>query len=65
MMVIVITRRMMNTKLMLEKTVDLLMNLAVVSVGVSVFEGVWYGLPVALFSYLVGLVICSRIGGQS
>lgn len=55
----------MNTKLMLEKTVDLLMNLAVVSVGVSVFEGVWYGLPVALFSYLVGLVICSRIGGQS
>ena len=55
----------MNIKLMLEKTVDLLMNLAVASLAVSVFEGVWYGVPIALFSYLLGLVISSKIGGQS
>lgn len=39
----------MNYRLMLEKTADLLINLAVASVAVSAFQGVWYGIVMALF----------------
>ena len=55
----------MNIKLMLEKTVDLLMNMAVASLAVSMLEGVWYGVPVALLSYLLGMTISSKIVRQS
>ena len=55
----------MNYRLMLEKTVDLLINLAVASVAVSVFEEKWYGFILALFSYAVAMLISSRIGGKS
>lgn len=55
----------MNYRLMLEKTADLLVNLAVASVAVSAFQDVWYGIIMALFSYLLALLICARLGGNS
>ena len=55
----------MNYRLMLEKTADLLINLAVASVAVSAFQGVWYGIVMALSSYLLALLICARLGGNS
>ncbi len=58
-------RHAMNYRLMLEKTADLLINLAVASVAVSAFQGVWYGIVMALFSYLLALLICARLGGNS
>ncbi|MBQ9104861.1 MAG: hypothetical protein IJY48_01815 [Mailhella sp.] len=52
----------MNYRLMLEKTVDLLINVAVASVAVSIFEEKWYGFILALIAYTVAMLISSRIG---
>lgn len=55
----------MDYKLMLEKTVDLLINLAVVSVGVSAFEEKYSGIFVAIVSYAVAMWLCRKIGVRS
>ena len=54
----------MNSRLMLEKTIDLLVNVAVVSVGVSIYEKKLYGFVVAVFAYLLALGLCTRIRGK-
>lgn len=64
-MVCFLQRLIMNYRLMLEKTVDFLINLAVASAAVSVFEEKWYGCILALFSYAVAMLISSKIGDNS
>jgi hypothetical protein len=53
----------MNYKPMLSKMADFLVNLAVASFAVSMFQGVWYGTLVGLLCLLGTVVIASYLGG--
>ena len=53
----------MNFKPLLRRVADFLFNLTVVSIGVSVFEGVWYGILVGSITLLLGVCLSVVEGG--
>lgn len=53
----------MNLKPLLRRVADFLFNLTVVSVGVSAFEGVWYGILIGSVSLLLGVYLSVLEGG--
>lgn len=52
----------MNLKPLMRRLADFLFNLTVASVAVSVFEGVWYGIVIGLFTLLGGVYLSVKEG---
>ncbi len=50
----------MNFKLLTSKGIDFILNLAVVSLGIGIFEKNFLGLFIGLFGVLIALVIILR-----
>ncbi len=53
----------MNLKPLLRRVADFLFNLTVVSMGVSVFEGVWHGILVGSITLCLGVYLSVLEGG--
>lgn len=50
-------------KAMLSKLIDFLVNFAVASFAVSVFQGVWWGALIGFVSLTGGIMLGRKLGG--